>query len=453
MGILNIFKKKNTSYVNSKIPKLDKNRWEHIKCPYCFEEFSHTQVSFRSETKFTSDYISEREMEYEREEDETKKVNLKLMIENAKKYEIKHDRTYGAFWGRMVGDENYENDQCCRMPVITPEEANQLIFDEDGFLEAVKDGAGKKTERRICPYCHNLLPRFYGKYEIRFLSVVGITASGKTVYLSQLINNLEEDLYKVGCSVIYSTEALEFKKNHIVRKGYPLPAGTVVRFVPPLYFTIQGKRNVTLVAYDIAGEACVDVERIATYGSFIKNSDGLIMLVDPGQFKGLHAMLESSSNQISSDDEKASPTAVLSAVHGAFMGGHNAASTVPLAVVISKSDMLFEATDAFGECLIPYGSNIRQDVSQRPDKSFNEMEYGNVNADITMLVSNQFPALHETVTRNFTNYGYFAVSALGCDVEPTDGASGANWTPVTDPMPMRIEEPLCWILKKWDVIN
>ncbi|MBR0365455.1 MAG: hypothetical protein IJH94_01470 [Clostridia bacterium] len=430
------------------------NWWEHIKCPYCFEEFSHENVSFRSETGFTSDFISEKEIELEREEDETKKRYLSLTIQNTKNYEIKQDRVYAAFWKKMVGDENYENDKYCQMPCLSTEEGNfnEKIYDQDGFLEAIKDKAGKKTERRICPYCHNILPKFYGKYEVKFLSVVGITSSGKTVYLSQLIDNLEEDLYKVGCSVMYSMEATEFRKSHTVRKGYPLPAGTVVRFVPPLFFTVQGKRNVTLVAYDIAGEACVDVENIATYGSFIKNSDGILMLIDPGQFKGLHAALENVSAQIT-EDEKASPTAVLSAVHGAFTGGSNERSNIPLAITISKSDMLFDITDSAGDLLIPFNSNIRQDVAPTQDRRFNYIDYQNVNADVSIMVSRQFPALHTTITNNFTKYGYFAVSALGCDVEYVETGDGLTWTPATDPMPLRIEEPFCWILKEWDVIN
>lgn len=448
MGLFDSIKKK-----KKKKQKPDNECWEHIKCPYCFEEFSHRNVAFRSETGFSSEFMSEKYMEYERAEDQTTRVNLKIALDNMEQYAIRPDKVYGNFWKKMVGDDSYENDEFCRMPVLTVEDANETIFDEDGFLESIKDKAGKKTSRRICPYCHNILPRFYGKYEIKFMSVVGITASGKTVYLSQLINNLEEDLYKVGCSVMFSSEATAFRKNHIVKKGYPLPAGTVVRFVPPLYFTLQGNKNITLVAYDIAGEACVDVETISTYGNFIKNSNGMIMLVDPGQFKGLHAVLENQSNQLSGEEEKASPTTVLSAVHGAFTGGSNEASHIPMAVVISKSDMLFNVVDATGECLIPYNSNIRQDVVADPEKKFNYRDYQNVNADISMMASNQFPALHTTITKNFLNYGYFAVSALGCDVEPMDDGLGSNWTPATDPMPLRIEEPFCWILKQWGVIN
>lgn len=451
MGLFSRLSKKTKPHRHTQ--KMDNGCWESIKCPYCFEEFSHRDVAFRSETSFSADFIRDKYMQYEREDDEEKKVNLQMLISNAEQYVVKHDIVYRNFWKKMVGDESYENDEYCQLPVLTTEDAAELIFDEDGFLDSIKDKAGKVTSRRICPHCHNILPRFYGKYEIRFLSVVGITASGKTVYLSQLINSLEEDLDKVGCSVMFSSEATAFRKNHIVKRGYPLPVGTVVRFVPPLYLTIQGKKNITLVAYDIAGEACVDVESMSTYGKFIKNSDGMLMLIDPGQFKGLHAVLEEQSEQMASDEEKASPTAVMSAVHGAFTGGSSEASSIPMAVVISKSDMLFDITDATGESLIPYNSNVRQDVVPDVERKFNYRDYQNVNADISMMVSNQFPALHTMITKNFINYGYFAVSALGCDVEPMDDGTGTNWTPSTDPMPLRIEEPFCWILKQWDVIS
>lgn len=457
MGIFDGFKRNNAGQTNINIPavrhKADNLCREHIKCPYCFEEFSHKEVAFRSETSFNSEFLSEKYMEYEREDDEAKKVDLSLIIKNAERYLIQPDRTYQNFWKEMVGDENYENDAYCQRPVVTIEDATSEIYDDDGFLSAIKDRAGRKTDRRICPYCHNILPKFYGKYDIKFMSVIGITSSGKTVYLSQLIDNLEDDLYKVGCSVIYSKEATEFRKRHVIKRGFPLPVGTVVRFVPPLFFTIQGKQNITLVTYDIAGEACADAEYIATYGKFIKNSDAIMMLIDPGQFKGLHASMENTTVQVSSDDEKASPTTVISAVHSAFMGVSESQSPVPLAAVISKSDVLMSLTDNSGDCLIPYQSNVRQDVTATGDRSFNIAEYQNVNADIANMVITQYPALHETITKNFMRYGYFAVSALGCDVEEISDGSQVSWAPISDPIPLRIEEPFCWILKQWDIVG
>ena len=428
--------------------------WDHIKCPYCFNEFSHNEVAFRSETGFSQNFLDEKQMEYEREADELKRIGLSQIIDNAKRYLIQPDRTYQNFWREMVGDENYENDDFCQQPVINVSEAASLIFDNDGFLSAIKDGAGVMTERRICPYCHNLLPKFYGKNEIKFMSVIGITSSGKTVYLSQLIDNLEDDLDKVGCSVIYSKEATDFRKKHIIRRGYPLPVGTVVRFIPPLYFTIQRPgRSVTLVTYDIAGEACADAEQVATYGKFIKNSDAIMMLIDPGQFKGLHASLESTTVQMSSDDSKASPTTVISAIHNAFMGVSSEQSPIPMATIISKSDVLMNLTDNSGDVLIPYQSMVRQDVTQTMNRSFNAAEYSNIEADITSMIISQYPALHTTITNNFARYGYFAVSALGCDVEEISDGSGTSWAPISDPIPLRIEEPIFWILRQWGVIG
>ncbi len=458
MGLWNRGKDKNkhvaAPFINSGGNRNDESLWEHIKCPYCFEEFSHRDVAFRSETGFSEEFLNEKNMEYEREEDESKKRGLQTLIENARSYLIQPDKTYQSFWSEMVGDPNYENDEYCQRPVIDISTAIEEIYDPDGFLEAIKDRAGKRTDRRICPYCHNLLPRFYGKNEIKFMSVIGITSSGKTVYLSQLVENLESDLDKVGCSIIYSKEATEFRKHHIIKRGYPLPVGTVVRFVPPIYFTVQkNQRNITLVTYDIAGEACADADYIVTYGKFIKNSDSIMMLIDPGQFKGLHAALENTTVQMSADDEKASPTTVISAVHSAFMGVSNEKSNVPLAAVISKSDVLMNLTDNAGDPLIPFQSHVRQDLTQMMDKSFNEMEYRNVNADITSMVMTQFPALHTTIINNFTRYGYFAVSALGCDVMEISDSTGASWAPVSDPIPLRIEEPFFWILKEWGMID
>ena len=58
-----------------------------------------------------------------------------------------------------------------------------------------------------------------------------------------------------------------------------------------------------------------------------------------------------------------------------------------------------------------------------------------------------------TITNNFARYGYFAVSALGCDVEEISDGSGTSWAPISDPIPLRIEEPIFWILRQWGVIG
>lgn len=457
MGFFDRRKKRKENILTPEQREAEKRaQWDNIICPFCFERFSHNNVAFRSMVGFTEDTISEAELRQAQNAAEGKDdYQLRSMIENMKRYAIKPDPVYRQFWGRMVGDPDFTLDEYCEYPVINAgsDEVTNRQYDNDGFLVSICDASGKSTDRRICPYCHNKLSRFYGKTRVKFMSTIGVTSSGKTVYLSQLLRNLENLIVKYNCAVLYSDEAYEFINSKPVENGLPLPVGTTIEFVPPMYFNLQTHYGdqITIVLYDIAGEVFTNSESVVKYGPFIKNSDGLIVLIDPGQFPVIKAMLKNVDiDNDSTSDGKAMPTLVLAAIHNAFMGGDTGKSNICTAVTISKSDMLLGLTDELGAPLIPYESNIRMPVSPSPNGGFNETEYSNVNADTWSVINKSYPALHNTVANNFANYGYFAVSALGCNV--ARHAETGLWTPEGIPSPMRIEEPLMWLLKNWHII-
>lgn len=75
-------------------------------------------------------------------------------------------------------------------------------MDSSGFVNRAVDAFGVSSKVRICPYCHNVLPFEFGKYPVKYISVVGITSSGKTVYLSQLLRQIETFFVKAGLTVV-----------------------------------------------------------------------------------------------------------------------------------------------------------------------------------------------------------------------------------------------------------
>ncbi len=82
----------------------------------------------------------------------------------------------------------------------------------------------------------------------------------------------------------------KFLAGHKISKDKPLPRGTVPEaLTPPMAANVKDnntQKMYTLVFYDIAGENCVKPRRMKKFGPFIENSDGIILIIDPGQFMG-----------------------------------------------------------------------------------------------------------------------------------------------------------------------
>ena len=68
------------------------------------------------------------------------------------------------------------------------------------------------------------------------------------------------------------------------------------------------KRIDSFVIYDIAGENCVDSDKISRFGKFIDHSNGIFLLIDPIQFQIIQGFQ-------GVEEEQAGPTRVLQEIH------------------------------------------------------------------------------------------------------------------------------------------
>src|SRR5580704_9388979 len=59
-----------------------------------------------------------------------------------------------------------------------------------------------KTTFRVCPVCHSLLPAQFGMVDSRMIAMAGARESGKTVYMTVLLHELENRIgYQFGTSI------------------------------------------------------------------------------------------------------------------------------------------------------------------------------------------------------------------------------------------------------------
>lgn len=438
--------------------------YKEIKCPYCFKTFFHDKVEFRTKP-VTEEELHDLRERMAGEIDDQKAGALKKRLENLENnYKKSEDKTWNGYWKELGYAENaelYENGDGYdeyrdgRRTSVLSGDANprvkryiEQIRDKDGFVIGAIDDRGIETQYRICPHCHNRLPKEYGKDEIKVVSVVGISGSGKTVMLSQLIENIEDYAVKVGGTINYDSEdsARKFIMRYKVRGGETLPIGTREHFSPPIFLRFS-KRNkegriekCMIVIYDIAGESCIKAEGLETYGPFVRNADGIILLVDPGQIAAFGC----------SNEELEKPTAVINAMSRAFLLEADTASQVPLALAYSKSDMLRN----IGLDEIQENSNIFRDIKYSGNRGFMLDEFRNIDFEVENLTRKYSETLYQTVRDKFAVRGFFAFSALGSGTERKKLDDGRQINVLKQHVqPIRLEEPMMWILYKWGLIE
>lgn len=414
-----------------------------LTCPYCFGKFTHDRVHFKAMTVKSKADI--RDVEETFAIDEKGEKEKKEKKEKITAFLRSNDAIYREFWEKYPGSKNewaYAD-----YPVITPKNREKMcigefVRDNEGMVEKAKDIFGNDTNIRICPHCHNPLPRGYGRKPVKFLAVVGITNSGKTVYLSQLLKGIQQYAANVGVAVHPCTEnETKFVKDFAVKKGEPLFIGTPKNSLSiPLFYDFD---KYTLVVYDIAGENCVKAEEMPKFGPFILNADGIILLLAPEQFTMIND---------DNEHETATPVAVLDAMFNAFVQDVGKVN-IPLAVTFSKSDELKEKGSEF----LHGNSRIFQELTTKGHK-FDEVTHRNIHGELAQMIQNmpEGKALQMSLQRNYSEWAYFAVSALGCGVEELEKKDETEETrhiPIQNPHPYRIEEPLLWILWKWGAIE
>jgi len=435
--------------------------YEQITCPFCFKKFNHKDVHFRvSEDSMIKSGVSDIYSQF-RDELEDKKGD----VSNANGYSKVRDEQYTNFWKGLN-----PNIPLTMNPVITKdgkdvygEEVydkykNASTFETGGMFESVIDKYRNETEDRLCPYCHNSLPKTYGQYETKFISVIGIEGCGKTVFLSQLLKKFKI-LLADACSsrVILYNYAEEFQTTHFkIKQGNPLPASTTAEYLNKdliLIDLVGGilQNPITLVLYDIAGRNCVNENNMKRFGPFIRNADAFIMLLDPYQFITLRQYLpdpqknNDNDTKGSKNKEDYKPDYVIDKMFMSFLKTdldkeHKKRSSKPIALTFAQSDLLLKIkNDKFS-----LSSNIFKPITYET-KGFQKNQHFQLEKELEskMFINKNDINVFASTKQSFESVACFAVSSLGIDTKIENEILLSR-----DDMPHRIEEPLLWILYK-----
>ncbi len=318
----------------------------------------------------------------------------------------------------------------------------------------------EKTSDRICPNCHSELPYTTGDYKDMIFSIIGAKESGKSHYISVLLNKIQNEIgMSFNCSLHPLNDATikryrrdfhdpVFRKREIIRATLSARADHSVRI--PLIFTLsfEGKswprknriRDVaTVVFFDTAGEDLDAVDVMRTENRYIYNSEGIILLLDPLQIPEVREQLPASTGL---PGENTEPADILTRTVNLIRNANNldpkTKIDIPIAVAFSKMDAIQPLLDP-SSCI------------QYPTKHcewFDLDDFENVNSEMEALVSGWEDGknLINLLRVNFNNYAFFGLTALGCNPH------GSSRIP-KKPRPRRVEDPFLWLLSKKRLIK
>ncbi len=406
-----------------KAPVKEKPLFYPIVCPYCFDKFQPDEVVFRAMHHKADD------QDYALQEDETlnkyrEKFNLAPI-----------DEIEAVIHPSSIPDEN-------------------LIVSEN-VLVGLTDRHGIVTKKRLCPSCHNELPIPSGKVPSNIISIVGASASGKSVYMASLIHTLQQSTasnFSAACMPLSAEISRKFRQNYeepIFERGTMISSTLrdVVQepFIFQFVFKDESIPPLTLVFFDVAGEGMVEEAYLDIYASHIKNSSGILFMVDPLQMRTIRDRLKVSFGERQEEfagryDE---PREIVISLFQNFIGHEEKSVTdIPTAVVLTKSDMLQHLKEEDGE-YIRSNSNVFKNVVH--SKSLDLNEFNNINGEITRFIEKVDRPFKDAMDVYFKNTAYFAVSALGSNPVNKQITGVVN--------PIRVDEPFIWLLYKLNYIE
>lgn len=410
---MGLFKRKKAAIERAKM-----DATYEIVCLYCFKNFNHDRVMFRA-----------------------------LEAMETEGYRLQYDDVLDEYRAKFHMDSAGPLNAA-----LDPDHFDEIAKGYyRGVLSSLKDDYNNITNKRICPYCHNDIPLSAGFAPSTIISVVGATQSGKSVFLTSLIHTLKTVTphnFPIFCTPINNEMGRKFKLEYedpLINEGLLLEPTQKEKQQEPLIFTFSfsdgSKPEINIAFFDVAGEGIVDTDYMDIYAAHIRNSSGILFLVDPLQFKSIGRKIMIKNGMDYDTQFTDEPAEVLSGLVEDYIykqGG--GVSDIPTAVILTKTDLL-EALQADGE-YIRYDSHMFMNYTHKD--YFDVLEFYNIDGETDEFIASIDPNFRNALKRRFYNLGFFAVSALG---SKPDGQRVASFAP------MRVDEPLLWILYRLGYIE
>jgi Ni2+-binding GTPase involved in maturation of urease and hydrogenase len=343
-------------------------------------------------------------------------------------------------------------------PVITPKNFIGKLLNI--MPKSAKcDKCSSETTKTICPHCHNELPREMVESGGLIISIIGARSSGKTNYITTLINELKHKGHLINLGIYdtgvgrkpeeYTTARYKTDFYEKLYKNKECHSQTAVddkrSKIPLIYklFSTNKKDQAYLVLYDTAGENFNDTKAIEKNVKFLKNSDGIILLLDTFCISNVHEKLQSKL-RLDPIEKNSEYDSIINNVIKHFDDQLNKKQfyAKPLALTFSKIDAIVKNEELFGDARLP---NITMNANSQflDGDGYSLDDMGSINQGIQDGLyswdEGQFIESINSPTHFNKKATFFGISALG-DM-PVGGT-------IKNLKPYRVMDPLIWILYK-----
>lgn len=317
--------------------------------------------------------------------------------------------------------------------------------------EVVCPHCKEKTSLRICPDCHSELPYTIGDYKDLIFAVIGGKETGKSHYISVLINKIMNEIgegFDSNLQPLNDETIRRYREdfyNPIFRNRETIMAThsgrADISVKVPLVYTLSfmgknifGKKKIrdvaTIVFFDTAGEDLNSDDTMRTENKYIYNSSGIILLLDPLQVPEVRHQLakDTPMPEVTSEIEEILPrTAKL--IRNAKKMKSDQLIDIPVALTFSKIDAIEPLFDP--SCSLHYPS--------KHTNCFDIGDFETVNSEIEALTREwKGSNILRQLSHTFKNYAFFGMTALGCNPHGTQKIRKLR--------PHRVEDPFLWLL-------
>jgi hypothetical protein len=320
---------------------------------------------------------------------------------------------------------------------------------------------GGLTGVRACPVCHSPLSAAFASSRSPLIGMVGGKGAGKTVYLSVLHHELRTSVRRRFAADVWltgdqqggagsprawlqSSEEQLFERGRLLEQTPSALDGQRAPVVmewrqPRRSFGRDGFSTTVLSFYDAAGEDLTTQEQVHTQ-AYLGVADGLVLLLDPWQLPGALDRIDVPAAVVR---EAEPPLEVLHRITELLRVAHGVKSSkrvpVSLAVVFAKMDAFFPVLGSDHPLLVRPPGTVGYDET-----------VGRSTHEQVRAVLHDFGAddIDQHLELNYTDFRYFAVSALGAAPDYATAVVDAGGV-----RPFRVEEPLLWLLHRFGVIG
>ena len=330
-------------------------------------------------------------------------------------------------------------------------------------IKCVQSGCGGLATNRVCPSCTNIIPTIALQTPNLRFSMVGISTSGKTNYITVM---LEELMNNSRLRLAMGSQTNETKDHHkenrrlMYEERTALPATNRGEAPPQIwYISNLAKQKTGLFSgstvpkytfsiYDGAGENYRDME--PTEIRYIKSSEAFIITLDPLILKGVQDYVDPEVVRVNykAGAEHVNSTEIVQNLVNYLKNIKGIPADkplkIPVAIVLTKFDTIM-AHSSFNNTLVKKASScIRNGLVSMEE--FNQVHGEIENWLLEIKELNFLNELEASFSsRNWRgkvtkHYKFFAVSSFGAT--PTE-----EGTVVQKIQPHRVLDPMLWLFK------